>query len=75
MTVLLALYLSGAAVYFAIAFRAFKQDTDLSPSDLRLSRIALVVATAIWPVLVPLSCLELALKHQAAVNQNRYTQF
>ena len=72
MTVLLALYLSGAATYFAIAFRAFKQDTELSPSELRLSRIVLVVATAIWPVLAPLSCMELALKHQAANDSKAY---
>jgi heme/copper-type cytochrome/quinol oxidase subunit 2 len=73
MSVLLALYLSGAATYFAIAFRAFKQDTELSPSELRLSWIVLAVATAIWPVFVPLSCIELALKYQAAENQKCHT--
>ena len=74
MTVLLALYLSGAVVYFAIAFKAFQQDTDLSPSEMRLSRIVLVVASVTWPVLVPLSCMEIALKYRATIDQKQHTQ-
>ncbi len=74
MTVLLAFYLSGAAIYFGIAFRAFQQDKGLSPSEIRLSQIVLAIASVTWPVLVPLSCLEIALKHQETVQRERHTQ-
>ena len=74
MTVLLAFYLSGAAIYFVIAFRAFQQDKGLSPSEIRLSQIVLVIASVTWPVLVPLSCLEIALKHRATAEREKHTQ-
>ncbi len=56
--VLTALYFSKAFYHFAIWFNVFKQETSLSSTDKGLLWGVLVLATILWPIVVPISYLE-----------------
>lgn len=52
-------YLLMAAWVLTIWLKFFKQDTSLSSEDRLLSMVILVIATILWPVVVPIAYLEL----------------
>ena len=56
---LVGIYLLMAFLFFKSWLRLFKKHTDLSSSDRILSRVLLVIATILWPVVVPFAYLEL----------------
>jgi hypothetical protein len=56
--VLTVLYFSKAFYHFAIWFNVFKQETSLSSTDKGLLWGVLVLATILWPIVVPISYLE-----------------
>lgn len=58
MTFSLLFYLFGSFYYSTLCYKAFQQDTDLTAQEKRSSWIVLIVATLLWPLVLPLSCLE-----------------
>lgn len=67
---LLTSYLVLAQRFFKGWHERFEQDTDMSPEDRQLSAWMLFIATALWPVTVPISYLELTKakrEHQVTV--------
>lgn len=52
-------YLLIACFLFNSWFRSFKKDTTLAPEDKLLSIVTLIVATTLWPVVVPFAYLQL----------------
>lgn len=53
------IYLVSAAYFFKIWYSYFQQDSSLTEQDRLLSLGILLVATIFWPVVVPISYLEL----------------
>ncbi|NEO32840.1 MAG: hypothetical protein F6K36_20940 [Symploca sp. SIO3C6] len=64
MAVLPALYFSVALYFFSIWFTAFCQDTNLSKQEQAFSLKVLIVATAFWPIVAPISYLSQHLQSQ-----------
>ena len=56
---LVGVYLLMASCFFYSWLKLFKKDTTLSSNERLLSRIVLVIATILWPVVVPIAYLEL----------------
>ena len=56
---LVVVYLLMAPCYFNTWWEFFKRDTSLSSEDRLLSTITLLVATVMWPIVVPIAYLEL----------------
>lgn len=52
-------YLLMAPRFFTRWLKLFKQDSSLSSEDKLLSMAILVIATTLWPVVVPIAYLEL----------------
>lgn len=52
-------YSIGAALFFTAWLKFFKKDNNLSNKEQQLSWIILLVATVFWPIVVPISYLEL----------------
>lgn len=53
-----AIYLLAALYFLRQWWKAFKQDTELSAEESRFSWFVLIIATLLWPVVVPISMLE-----------------
>jgi hypothetical protein len=49
----------------------FQQDADMSEEEKRLSLIVLVIATLLWPIVLPFAYLELLSKFKRAAKTNR----
>ncbi|MCA1995381.1 MAG: hypothetical protein LDL41_25535 [Coleofasciculus sp. S288] len=64
MIVLSATYVLSALFCFATWFNVFRKDTHLSPEQKRISKRVLIVATLLWPIVVPISYLEKRSKKQ-----------
>jgi hypothetical protein len=62
MVLLPAIYLSAALYYFTHWWKAFQQDTDLSDEESRFSWFVIVVATLLWPIVVPISEIEKSIR-------------
>ena len=60
---LVVVYLLMASCFFYSWLKLFKQDTNLSSDERLLSQIVLVIATILWPVVVPITYLELLKKN------------
>lgn len=58
------IYLTLAFYFFTIWLKFFKRDTDLSLEDKQFSLLILVVATLLWPFVVPLAYIELVSKRK-----------
>ena len=56
---LVVVYLLMASCFFYSWLKLFKKDTSLSSNERLLSRIVLLIATILWPVVVPIAYLEL----------------
>lgn len=56
---IIATYLLMAVPFLSIWLNAFRRDTSLSARERQLSLVVLAIATVFWPVVVPLSYLEL----------------
>jgi len=52
-------YLVISSYFFTNWLKFFKRKSRLSPEEIFLSFVILVVATILWPVVVPISYLEL----------------
>jgi hypothetical protein len=59
---IIALYLVMLPVLFFNWYGLYQSDSDMTESERQISRIVLVIATAIWPIVLPLSYLELLSK-------------
>lgn len=71
MIVLPALYLLSALYCFAIWLNVFQQDTDLSELEKRFSIKLLVFASIFWPIVVPVSFIEVSgYKQQIQITNN-----
>ncbi len=57
-------YFSIALIVFFVWFKSFLQDTATSKKDL-ISWIALVIGPLFWPVVLPLSILQITSKKSA----------
>ena len=56
---LVVVYLMMASCFFYSWLKLFKKDTNLSSDERLLSQIVLVIATILWPIVVPIAYLEL----------------
>jgi hypothetical protein len=56
---IIALYIVMLPVLFFNWYGLYQNDSDMTESERQISRIVLVIATAIWPIVLPLSYLEL----------------
>lgn len=56
---LLVAYLLMASCFFTLWLEFFKRDTRFSSEDRYLSIVILVIATILWPLVVPIAYLEL----------------
>ncbi len=70
MLILTALYLLSSLYYFVTWFKLFRKATGLSPQEESLSWTVLIVATLLWPLVVPISFFEKRLKAQQPLVQN-----
>jgi hypothetical protein len=59
---IIALYIVMLPVLFFNWYGLYQNDSDMTESERQISRIVLVIATAIWPIVLPLSYLELLSK-------------
>jgi hypothetical protein len=59
---IIALYVVMLPVLFFNWYGLYQSDSDMTESERQISRIVLVIATAIWPIVLPLSYLELLSK-------------
>ena len=52
-------YLLTSSYFFTNWLKFFKRQARLSPEEILLSLVILIVATILWPVVIPVSYLEL----------------
>jgi hypothetical protein len=69
---IIATYLLMAIPFLSIWLNAFRRDTSLSARDRQLSLVVLAVATVLWPVVVPISYLELLKKKRIAGGDRKF---
>jgi hypothetical protein len=55
-------YVIMAPYFFTTWFKVFKRDSSLSSPEKRLSWVTLLIATILWPIVVPIAYLELLSK-------------
>jgi glucan phosphoethanolaminetransferase (alkaline phosphatase superfamily) len=69
--ILVIAYWMGATLFFSVWLNLFKKDNHLSGQEKRLCWIILLIATLLWPIVVPLSYLELlqGKRHTASVGK------
>ena len=58
------IYLTSAFYFFTIWLSFLKRDIDLSLEDKQSSLLILVVATILWPFVVPMAYIELISKRK-----------
>ncbi len=73
-----ALYIVVMPILFLNWYGLYQQDQDMTESERQISRIVMVIATVLWPIVLPMSYLELLSKVKryervVAVAPNRIT--
>lgn len=56
---LITIYTLIGVSLFNCWYNAFRRDRSMNDEDLRISKLVLVIATLVWPLVVPFSYLEL----------------
>jgi hypothetical protein len=57
-------YLLLAVIFFKEWLHFFAEDQEISPQERWVSRMILVIATIVWPIVVPFAYLELLKFHK-----------
>jgi Trk-type K+ transport system membrane component len=59
---LVVLYVVMMPILWLNWYRLYQQESDMSDTERQISRVVLTLATTLWPIVLPLSYLELLAK-------------